>query len=107
MSANGTIGEQALHAKNPFQCILLALDRLGGLSVFRFVIGVICILIYAGMYYAFDEILRTYDHSNGHYRKAGRRALMVVFWPFVYPEMILIERYKVWKSNGSLHGKSK
>jgi hypothetical protein len=73
--------------------------------VFRFVVGVICILIYAGMYYAFDEILRTYDHSNGRYRKAGRRALMVAFWPFIYPEMILLDRYREWKTKESQRGK--
>ena len=61
--------------------------------MFKFLIGVICILLYAGGYYAFDEILRSYDQINGKYRKAGRRALMIIFWPFVYSEMLLLELY--------------
>ena len=62
----------------------------------KFLIGVICILLYAGGYYAFDEILRSYDQINGRYRKAGRRALMIVFWPFVYSEMLLAEKVIQW-----------
>lgn len=73
--------------------------------MFRFVVGLVFVLLYAGGYYAFDEMLRSYDQQNGKYRKAGRRALMIVFWPFVYPEMILIERYRVWKTNENQRGK--